>query len=329
MKIVHDISKKKVLVTGASGFIGTHLCRRLRGLGCEVHGVSRTQRKSDESVSQWWKSDLLLSSEVLEVADSIKPDMVFHLSSFVTGSRGPDVVLPMFHANLVSTVNLLSAFSKVGCERFVQVGSMEEPHPDKPIPSSISPYAASKWSCSIYGRLFYSLYHLPVVIAHLFMVYGPAQMDLKKLIPYVTLSLLNNEAPKLTSGNRKVDWVYIDDVVDALIACAKVKGIEGRTVDVGSGSLTTVRKVAERLALIINTGTEIAFGALEDRAFENVRVANVEESFELLGWKAGVRIEEGLKRTVGWYREQMISGALEGLARSERDKKMAILEVVK
>jgi UDP-glucose 4-epimerase len=329
MTAVHDISKTGVLVTGASGFIGSHLCKRLRGSGCEVHGVSRAQRSSDEGVSQWWRSNLSEPSEVFEIVKAIKPGVVFHLSSFVTGSRSLDVVLPTFQANLASTVNLLTALSKVDCQRILLIGSMEEPQLDKLLPSSISPYAASKWSCSIYGRLFHSLYRLPVTILHLFMVYGPGQMDLNKLIPYVTVSLLNNEPPKLSSGTRKVDWIYIDDVVDALIACAQVEGIEGETVEVGSGSLVTVREMAENLTHAISSKAKPDFGALEDRAFENVRVADAEKTFRQLGWKARVPIREGLKRTVEWYKEQMISGALDGMKTSEEHKKLRKGEVVK
>jgi UDP-glucose 4-epimerase len=309
MKKVHDISKKRVLVTGASGFIGFHLCKRLRDLGCEVHGVSRAHRSRDERVSEWWQCDLSQPSEVVEIVKSIRADIVFHLSSLVTGSRSLEMVLPTFQANLAGTVNLLTALSGVRCGRVLLIGSMEEPHWDKPLPSSISPYAASKWSCGIYGRLFHSLYDLPVVMLHLFMVYGPGQLDVTKVIPYVTLSLLRNEIPMLTSGSRKVDWIYIDDVVDALIACAQVEGLEGETVEAGSGELITVREVVEKIAFIINSQAEPRFGVLEDRAFENVRVADVERTFGLIGWKAGMPINEGLRRTIGWYKEQMVGGA--------------------
>lgn len=329
MKTAHDIRKKRVLVTGASGFIGSHLCRRLRGLGCDVHGVSRTQRSSDTRVSQWWQSDLSNAGEVFEIVKSIRPDVVFHLSSFVTGSRGLDVVLPTFQANLASTVNLLTALSAVGCERLLLVGSMEEPRLDKQLPSSISPYAASKWSCTIYGSLFHSLYRLPVVILHLFMVYGPGQMDFKKLIPYVTLSLLRNEVPKLTSGSRKVDWIYIDDAVDAIIACAQAEKIEGETIEAGSGNLIAIREVVNKIVSTINSETKPNFGALEDRAFENVRVADVERSFALFGWKARVPIEEGLRRTVTWYREKLSNGAFPNLKTLEWHEKVGKGEIVR
>jgi nucleoside-diphosphate-sugar epimerase len=307
----YELAKKKVLVTGASGFIGYHLCRKLEGLGCKIHGISRVKRLNQMDVIQWWQSDLSEPTEVLEIIKSIKPDIVYHLSSYVTGSRDSKAVLPAFNSNLVSSVNLLSALEKVGCDRVLLIGSMEEPYLDQVEPSSISPYAVSKWSSSIYGRMFHALYDLPVVILHVFMVYGPGQMDLKKLIPYVTISLLKNEVPKLTSGRRQVDWIYIDDVIEGLICCAHTGKIAGCTVEIGSGTLMMVRGVVEELVSLINPGIEPDFGALEDRHFESGRIADAARTYKLLGWKSKVKIEEGLRQTVYWYRDQLITGGLQ------------------
>jgi UDP-glucose 4-epimerase len=99
-----------------------------------------------------------------------------------------------------------------------------------------SPYAAAKWSVSGYARMFRALYQIPVVIAKIFMVYGSGQTDHTKLIPYVILSLLRGEAPRLSSGVRLVDWIFVDDVVDGLIGCAQTHGIDGRTVEFGEAA---------------------------------------------------------------------------------------------
>ena len=244
--------KKRVLVTGASGFIGSHLCKKLGVFGCDIHGISRSKRQNDLDMITWWRSDLLGAPGVLKIVKSIEPEIVYHLSSCVTGSRNSEVILPTFQSNMVSTVNLLTALEKIGCQRVILAGSMEEPHSGHTKLLSISPYAASKWTSSVYGRMFHALYGLPVVILHLFMVYGPGQMDFKKLIPYVTISLLKNEVPRLASGRRQIDWIYIDDVVDGLIRSAQAEDILGCTLDIGSGSLSTVRDVVEGLVDLIN-----------------------------------------------------------------------------
>jgi len=94
--------------------------------------------------------------------------------------------------------------------------------------------------------MFFALYQLPVVILRVFMVYGPGQGDLQKLVPYVITSLLKGETPRFTSGTREVDWIYVEDVVAAFLEAARAPGVEGATLDVGTGKLVTVRQVVER-----------------------------------------------------------------------------------
>jgi nucleoside-diphosphate-sugar epimerase len=149
--------------------------------------------------------------------------------------------------------------------------------------------------------MFHALYQLPIVILRLFMVYGPAQQDLQKLIPYAIRSMLDGEAPLLMSGTRPVDWIYVDDVVEALLAAAQAPHVEGKTIDIGSGRLVTVRNVVERLAQFTGCGIAPRFGAKPDRMFEQVRVADTKSAKEFLDWTAQVSLDEGLKRTVLWY----------------------------
>ncbi len=145
------------------------------------------------------------------------------------------MILPTFHSNLASTVNLLTMAAETGCRRVVLTGSLAEPDPKNGELFPSAPYAAAKWASSGYARMFHALYQFPVVIARVFMVYGPAQQDLTKLIPYVTLSLLRGETPKITSGDRLVDWVYVSDVVEGFVALGQAPGIDGETLDLGSG----------------------------------------------------------------------------------------------
>jgi nucleoside-diphosphate-sugar epimerase len=237
-----------------------------------------------------------------------RPDYVFHLASHVAGSRAIDLVLPTFSANLTSTVNLLTAATELGCERILLTGSLEEPDPgpNHAVPSS--PYAAAKFAASAYGRMFHALYETPVAILRLYMVYGPGQQDLKKLVPYVTLSLLKGETPQLSSGVRQVDWVFVDDVVEGFLAAATATGIEGNTIDIGTGQLASVRTVVEHLFELVRPGEVPAFGALTDRSLEQVRVADVEASFRRIGWRPQVSLHEGLRRTVEWYQKCISDG---------------------
>ncbi len=117
-----------VLVTGASGFIGSHLVRRVAASGsAEVHAVSRFDGPKDEGDARWWRGDLTDLATVRSLITAIKPAVIFHLASHVAGDRRLDHVMPTFRANLMSTVNLLTVAAEVGCRRIVLSGSMEEP----------------------------------------------------------------------------------------------------------------------------------------------------------------------------------------------------------
>jgi nucleoside-diphosphate-sugar epimerase len=210
-------------------------------------------------------------------------------------------VIPTLQKNLVTVVNLLTLATEIGCGRIILAGSSDEPDSAERIPS---PYAASKMASSLYAKMFRSLYRTPVVVARISFIYGPGQ-DRRKLIPYVILSLLQGHQPRLASGRLEVDWIYMDDVIDGLLLMACVSNLEGRTVDIGSGTLVSTRALVEQLVNITEPTLSAYFGAIPDRPFESeiVRSANTESTYELIKWRPSVSLADGLKRTVDWYRQ--------------------------
>ncbi len=304
------LAGRRVLVTGATGFLGAHLCRALGARGAAVHAVSRrppTHR--DDDAPCWQAADLGGATTVTAVFDRAQPEVVFHLTSHGVGSPDLEHVLPTLHGDLVPTVNVLTAATQCGA-RVVLAASLEEPMTGRAVPPS--PYAAAKWAGSGYARMFYALYDTKVVITRPFMTYGPGQRR-HKLIPQAILSLLRQQAPRLGSGRRMVDWVYVDDVVHGLLLAATQPGVEGGEFDLGSGRLVSVRDVVERLVRLTGSTAKPAFGALPDRPFEVERTAELNPAFARLGWTAEVSLDDGLRRTVDWYREHS-SDAEEGEA---------------
>ena len=297
------LENRRILVTGANGFIGSHLCRRLCQQGAEVHGIYRSRRPETGADQCWWQADFADLAQVRRIFEETRPELIFHLASHVKGAPDLDHVIPTFQSNLQSTVNLLAVAAECNCSRVVLTGSLAEPEIESGERFPSAPYAAAKWASSGYARMFHALYKLPIVIARVFMVYGPAQTDLTKLIPYVTLSLLQGKTPKISSGERLVDWIYVSDVVTGFLAIAQGTDVDGATLDVGSGSLLSIREIVEALARLV--GGKVEFGALRDRPFEPVRVAKTAETFARIGWKPAVSLQEGLERTVAWYREEL------------------------
>jgi nucleoside-diphosphate-sugar epimerase len=299
-----SLSGRRLLVTGASGFIGSRLCRRAADAGAIVHAVSRAPRGDEDGVS-WEQGDLSDEAAARDLVGRVRPDSVIHLASEVSGGRDLQLVLPMLRANLLAAVNVMLACAEAGGPRLVLAGSMEEPDMGDPDAVAQSPYAVAKWCALAYARHFQALHGLPVVHLRVFMVYGPGQLDLRKLVPYVTVSLLRGEPPRLTSGARAVDWVYVDDVVDGFLRAAVAPDADGRSLDIGTGQLVTTRSLVVRLRELIGGDVAPEFGAIADRPLERVRAADPASAAQMLGWRPITSLDEGLARTVDFYRSNL------------------------
>ena len=288
----------RILVTGASGFLGSHLCRRLHRGGARLRGISRVPRTSPDFI-RWSDDDLTDLASVRRLFDEERPQIVFHLAGAVTAATALELVEPIFRSLLTSTVNILVASAEFGRPRVILAASLEEPQEVEAAPAS--PYAAAKAAAGAFGRMFHALYQVPVVSVRPFMTYGPAQPR-GKILPHVITALLEGRAPRLASGTRQVDWIYVDDVIEGMVMAASRAGIEGQTLDLGSGTLVTIREAVETIVNIMQPPVEPVFGAVADRPFEIRRVADVERSKRLLGWEPTTTLEAGLRRTIDWYR---------------------------
>ena len=301
---------KIVFVTGASGFIGSRLINRLEELGAKVHALSRKDHNDCNKNIHWHNADLTDFEQTENILLPLKPNYIFHLASEVSGKRDLDMVMPTLNNNLNSTVHILTAATKTQCERVVLAGSLEEPDNKETLPIPASPYAAAKWASAGYARMFKELYATPEIMTRIFMVYGPGQSDLNKLVPYVILSILRGEPPKLMSGSRLIDWIFIDDVVEALLITANIKNTNGKSYDIGSGNLVTTREIVEMILDLMSSKITPEFGALPDRKMEQVRAANLDSQNKLPGWSPEYSLKEGLKLTIDWYKKQYESGLI-------------------
>lgn len=287
----------RVLVTGASGFVGRHLVAALVGAGAEVHGTSRSTQAPLQGV-RWWRCDVADGAAVAALFAELRPDHVCHLSSLADGRRERALVLPTLQSETVAAVNILDAATGAGTRRVILPASIEEPGADG-VP--LSPYGAAKTATHLYAKMYHRLYESPVVMARIFMAYGPGQPSWK-ILPATVARLLRQEAPVIDSPDRAVDWIYIADVVAGLLAVLSASDVDGEVVDVGSGELVTIRAIVERLRRLVGTDVQPSYGSAQARGDAGVRRADVARAQALTGWRPTVSLDEGLQRTVNALR---------------------------
>ena len=298
----------RVLVTGATGFIGAPLAAALAVAGADVLGVARHVPAAPLTGCNEVRSvDLSDLAACRALIRSTAPDRIFHLASHVTGRQDLTSVVETLSGNLVSSVNLFTAVAEFAKPTsLVVAGSSEEPRHftlDDPETAPYSPYAAAKLSQSAYAAFFRRTLGLPVSHARIFMGYGGGQADAKKLIPYVVSSLLRGQTPALSSGRRQADWTYITDIVDGLMVLGTRPDVP--SLEIGTGTLTSVADIALKLRDIVDPARDVSFGLATDRLFEAPHVADVARTKALTGWQPAVGLDDGLRRTVDWYRKAL------------------------
>lgn len=295
---------KRVLVTGATGFVGQCLCQQLSALDVDLYVLSRTRQTSDCLVSgKGLNVDLENLKTVQSVVRLLRPEIVYHLAGQVDTSRAPEMVLATFRNNLAASVNLFLALAEVGCERVVYSSSSEAYHSLLGTIAN-SPYAASKEAAAIYARMFYDVYALPVRIARIFVGYGPGQPG-QKLIPYVIQSLLRGQRFQIKQGGRICDFIHVDDIVAGLLALGSKPGLEGESIDLGTGIGTTVNDVVHLIAELV--GQPASFDSLPAPVHLPfvVQLADTVRSERLLGFCPRWGLRDGLEQTIEWYRQQL------------------------
>ena len=300
---------QRVLVTGASGFLGTHLLRRLTGSGVWVFCLTLP---GEPPTSQWPDRCILLPvdvrdrSGVFQAFDWTRPDIVFHLAA--VGVTQPEIEPERAMAvNVEGTVNILEACRHVRTRRMVHVGTSFE------YCDPTNAYIASKRAAWAFVQGYARSEQLPVVCLRLFHAYGPSQ-PAKALIAGAILAAIKEQDFEMTPGAQWRDLIYVDDLVDGMVRSAVQPGIESMTLDLGTGREHQVAYVVRRIYAMTDSKGIPKVGAVPYRPSEVMRLlADAERTEGLLNWRCQVDLDAGLAKTIQWYRDQTSHGGCAGV----------------
>ncbi len=302
----------RVLVTGAAGFVGAVLARRLVADGHEVEAV--VHPRSDiwrlEGVeARVHLIDLAEEPAASEVVDGVRPEWIFHLAAHGAYPSQSDF-RAMVRTNVLGTIHLVESCLRIGFDALVNTGSSSEygfkdhapAEDEEPRPSS--DYAVTKLTATLYCRGAAARSGLSIPTLRLYSVYGPFE-EPSRFVSQLAVRGLEGKLPPLVSPDVARDFVFVDDVVEAYLAAASRRGPEpGAVYNVGTGRQTSIREAVEvaRRALSIETNPE--WGTMPNRAWDTpVWIANPEKIERELGWKPRTTFEEGYSRFVRWLSE--------------------------
>jgi NAD dependent epimerase/dehydratase len=314
---------KIVLVTGAGGFIGSHLVERLAAEGAKVRAFVRYNSRGDIGLLNQLSADarkkmeivggdIRDSSAVLDAAQNV--DLAFHLGALISIPYSYLHPREVAESNFLGTLNALMACRQNKTARMIHASTsevygtaryapMDESHPLQ----GQSPYSASKIGADKLVESFYCAYGLPVVTVRPFNTFGPRQ-SARAVIPAIITQALGGETIRLGNLDTSRDFTYVDDTVDGFIKAAEISEIEGQTFNLGTGQEIRVGELAEKIMQMIGRQVEVKKDAARLRPDKSEVVLLLSDNSlakQKLKWEPRVTLDEGLARTIEWIRSHL------------------------
>lgn len=318
-----DYKNKHVLVTGADGFMGSHLVEKLFDLGAVVSIFVRGTSISDSGASLSFKNiehlknkfqhiitGNIASRDSVELIKKIKPQIILHLAADAYVPKSFEQPLEVFDVNLGGTLNILEAARGLkDIERVVITSSSEvygsypDPIGENKLLNPTSPYGASKVAADRAAYSWYITYNLPIAIIRPFNTYGPRHTY--DVIPkFIKLALNNKPLTIYGTGEQSRDFTYVSDTVDGFLLMGIHPKAVGEVVNFGAGKGISVKEIAENIKDISGSQSEIVY--IEERPAEVTKLtSDYSKAKNLFGWSPKVGINEGLRLNIEWTKKNL------------------------
>ncbi len=301
-------NRGKLLIIGGTGFIGRSLAQHALKQGYKTTILSLNPPLVEKII----ENVEYLQANIIDIKDLQKIitnsfDYVVNLSGYIDHSRFLDGGNIVIDAHFGGVQNLLQVLDWDRLKRFVQIGSSDEyggstaPQHEDLRESPISSYALGKVASTQLLQMLAKTENFPVVIFRLFLVYGPGQ-DSERFLPQVIKGCLSGDKFATSLGGQLRDFCYIDDVVNGILMALDNDKVNGEVINLASGEMVSIRTMIENVRDSIGKGKP-KFGMVPYRIGENMELyANISKAKKLLGWKPAITLENGLRKTIDYFR---------------------------
>ena len=301
--------KKKILITGGTGFIGYHLAKKCVRMGWEVTSFSKKKPKSIRTLKKvnYLFGDLTKKKD-LKVLKK-KFDYIVNAAGVVDHSSNPKV----YKAHYLGCKNLANFFLKKEIKLFLQVGSCVEYGPQKSpqkedykpkIKDLKSMYSKGKLAASKYLMELYDKYRFPVIIFRLYLNYGPNQ-DFNRFLPVIIDGCVRGKKFPCSSGIQYRSFTFVDDLVRAMVIALKKTHLSGNVFNIGNNKPVKIKRIVQYIKRYVKKGTPL-YGKIKFRKDEIKHLyPNISKAKLLLNWQPKVSFSKGLSRTINYYKSNI------------------------
>ena len=309
-----NLLNERFFVTGAFGFVGSCLTRKLAEIGCEVHTLVRSRGvpwrlAGLEGRVNLHAGDLNDCGHLRDLVSEIQPTVIYHLAvhgAYPSQTDADDIIL----TNVFGTWNLLKACAEVDYKVFVNTGSSSEygskqfamRETDVLEPNSY--YAVAKAAQTLVSQHMARADHRPINVFRLFSVYGPYE-EPSRLVPTLIQRCLEGKALDMVSPDTARDFVHVDDVVEAYLQIGQLSLQHGEVFNIGTGIQSTVRDVVRAVQRSTGARVKVNWGSMPARTWDSETwLADATKVRRALKWAPQIRLAEGIARTIEWYRSE-------------------------
>ena len=296
---------KKILITGGTGFIGYHLSKRCINLGWSVTSLSSSSPKPNKKIQgvKYIKVDIRNKKKLFKIKKDF--DYIVNLAGYVDHSNKKKTL----ESHYIGCQNLASLFLNKKIKKFVQIGSsieygkLRSPQKEnkKNSHSTFSVYGKAKLSSTKYLMTMYKKKKFPATVIRLYLVYGPKQ-DINRVIPITIKNALLDKKFNCSSGLQFRDFIFIDDVINAILKTLKNKKTNGEIINIGTSKPVKIKDLIIRICFLVGSGKPI-FGKIKLRKDEiRYLYPNISKAKKILKWMPKISLNTGLKRTIKFYK---------------------------
>jgi NAD dependent epimerase/dehydratase len=318
------LSGRRVLVTGADGFIGSHLCERLVGLGAQVRAFCFYNSNgswgwldgADRGVREALDVRLGDIRDARFVEQAVAGvDLVFHLAALIAIPYSYVATESFVDTNIKGTLNVLEAARRGRCSRVVHTSTSEVYGTPATIPilethplQGQSPYSATKIAADKLCEAYHASFGLPVTVLRPFNTYGPRQSP-RAVLPAILMQLLAGKKEiRLGRLDPKRDLTFVADTVEGFVHAGDADGIEGEVIQLGTGRTVSIQELFDTACRVLGVSATVVRD--EDRVRPEtseveVLLSDPSRARELLGWSAAVELDEGVERTARWVEKHL------------------------